>query len=78
MAAIFISYRHVDPDQKLAAELAAYLAQNKISCFVDSDIRISQEWSGVIDSEIRACIDFQLIDEGRLRDDGRVATKLRC
>jgi hypothetical protein len=55
MAAIFLSYRHVDPVQKLATELTNYLAKHKISYFVDTQIRISEEWSRVIDRELRAC-----------------------
>jgi TIR domain len=55
MAAIFLSYRHVDPDQKLASELTNYLARHNISYFVDTQIRISEEWSRVIDREFRAC-----------------------
>jgi hypothetical protein len=55
MAAIFISYRHVDPDQKLASDLAKYLTERRVSYFVDTQLRISQEWVEVIDRELRGC-----------------------
>jgi len=55
MAEVFISYRHVDPDQKLAAELAKYFAERQVSHFVDTEIRIGQEWVKVIDRELREC-----------------------
>jgi len=55
MAEVFISYRHVDPDQKMAAELAKYLAERQTSYFVDTEIRIGLEWVKVIDRELRDC-----------------------
>jgi hypothetical protein len=54
MADVFISYRHVSPDQDLAAELATYLGTHGVSCFVDTEIRIAEEWVKVIDRELRA------------------------
>ena len=44
MADVFISYRHVSPDQSLVAELATYLGANNVSHFVDTEIRFVQEW----------------------------------
>lgn len=54
MAEVFISYRHISPDQDLAARLANYLAQRRITHFLDTEIRIGQEWVKVIDRELRA------------------------
>ena len=54
MADVFISYRHVSPDQDLAAELARYLGDRRVSFFIDTEIRIAEEWVKVIDSELRA------------------------
>jgi hypothetical protein len=54
MADVFISYRHVSPDQDLAAELARYLGEHRVSCFVDTGIHIGEEWDKVIDRELRA------------------------
>jgi Cdc6-like AAA superfamily ATPase len=55
MADVFISYRQVDPDQKLAAELGNYLGRSRISHFIDTGIRIGQKWIEVIDRELRTC-----------------------
>ncbi len=55
MADVFISYRHILPDQDLADHLAGYLAKNRITYFVDSKIPVGQEWVKVIDRELRAC-----------------------
>jgi hypothetical protein len=55
MADVFISYRHVRPDQDLAAELKNYLNENRVSHFIDTELRISQNWIEVIDRELRAC-----------------------
>ena len=54
MAEVFISYRHVDPDQRLAAELSTYLTQKTVSHFVDKEIRIGEEWVEVIERELKA------------------------
>ena len=55
MAAVFISYRHLKPDEDLAAELVTYLAGQGVSYFVDTRLQIGQKWVEVIDREIRAC-----------------------
>jgi len=55
MADVFISYRHVRPDQDLAAELKNYLNENRVSHFIDTGLRIGQNWIEVIDRELRAC-----------------------
>jgi hypothetical protein len=55
MAEVFISYRHVRPDQELAAALAGFLASHRVAYFVDTELRIGQEWVKVIDRELRAC-----------------------
>jgi hypothetical protein len=54
MAEVFISYRHISPDQDLAARLANYLAKRRVTHFLDTDIRLGQEWVKVIDRELRA------------------------
>src|SRR5712692_9258380 len=55
MADVFISYRRVDPDQKLAAELSRYCAEHHVSYFLDTEMRIRQESVKVIDRELRDC-----------------------
>ncbi|HEV3200662.1 MAG TPA: AAA-like domain-containing protein [Bryobacteraceae bacterium] len=55
MADVFISYRHVKPDEDLVAELAKYLTDHRVAHFVDTELRIGQEWIKVIDRELRAC-----------------------
>lgn len=53
MPQIFISYAHANPDQELAAELAAFLDANGFGVFVDSKIRLGQDWVEQIDIELR-------------------------
>lgn len=70
MAEVFISYRHVQPDQQLAAELASYLTEHQVAPFVDTEIRIGQEWVRVIDRELRACASLVvLISADSIRSD---------
>lgn len=53
MPQIFISYAHSNPDQELAAELAVFLDANGFGVFVDSKIRLGQDWVEQIDIELR-------------------------
>lgn len=54
MAEVYISYRHIKPDQDLAAELSEYLTGHRVSYFRDTDIRIGQKWAEAIERELRA------------------------
>jgi hypothetical protein len=70
MPKIFISYRHVDPDQALAAELAAFLEGARLSVFVDTKIRVGQEWVEQIERELRSSQYFVvLLSEDSIRSD---------
>ena len=55
MAQVFISYRHVEPDQSLANELATIGKQHRV--FIDSQIPLGKEWGDVIDEHL-ATADF--------------------
>ncbi len=55
MAEVFISYRHVSPDQNLADELSKFLQGQNVSCFRDREILIGQNWVQMIEKELRAC-----------------------
>lgn len=53
MPQVFISYAHANPDQELAAELASFLDANGFVVFVDSNIRLGQNWVEQIDVQLR-------------------------
>jgi hypothetical protein len=55
MAQVFISYRHVVPDEQLAGELASYFDEHNITYFKDTGIRIGTRWIDEIDNQLRAC-----------------------
>src|SRR4051794_7236254 len=55
MADVFISYRHVKPDQEFAVELGKYFTDHRVSHFIDTGIRIGQKWIEAIDRELRSC-----------------------
>ena len=55
MAEVFISNRHVAPDQDLARELSSYLTTQAVPHFIDTRIGLSQNWVEVIDRELTAC-----------------------
>lgn len=70
MADVFISFRHVNPDQQLAAELAKYLTQHGVTYFIDYEIRISMNWSEVIERELKAAKSLVvLLSEDSMRSD---------
>jgi hypothetical protein len=70
MPKVFISYRHVAPDQELAAELARFLEGNGLSVFVDTRIRIGQEWVDEIDRQLRSAQHFVvLLSSESIRSD---------
>jgi DNA polymerase III delta prime subunit len=51
VAQVFISYKHVEPDQSLAVELAdAIRKQHRV--FIDSQIPLGQEWGDVINEHL--------------------------
>ncbi len=70
MPKVFISYRHVDPDQCLAAELAAFLQSARLGVFVDTKIRIGQEWVQQIERELSSSQFFVvLLSADSIRSD---------
>ena len=60
MSKIFISYKHVDPDQALADFLRDYLAQRRHSVFLDTQIVVGDNWTEEIDHHIRTS-DFFIV-----------------
>jgi hypothetical protein len=70
MAEVFISYRHVSPDQDLAEELSKFLQGQGVSCFRDKEILIGQNWVQMIEKELRACQSFAvLLSSESIRSD---------
>ncbi|MGI9070567.1 MAG: toll/interleukin-1 receptor domain-containing protein [Bryobacteraceae bacterium] len=53
MPNVFISYSHVSPDQDLARQLAGLLEANGVTVFVDTKIRIGEDWVEQIDRQLR-------------------------
>jgi hypothetical protein len=58
MAQVFISYAHVNPDQQLAAELHRRIETNGFDVFVDTKIRLGQNWVEQIDLQLRNSTHF--------------------
>jgi hypothetical protein len=70
MPKVFISYRHVAPDQELAAELARFLEEKEFAVFVDTKIRIGQEWVDEIDRQLHSAQHFVvLLSSESIRSD---------
>lgn len=58
MSQVFISYRHVPPDEELAERLCAYLQERGLSVFLDKQIRVGRDWVEEIDRQLRASGSF--------------------
>lgn len=83
MPQVFISYAHANPDCDLAGQLTAALEANGLSVFVDSKIRIGQDWSEQIDVELRKSEFFVVllsavsIESPMVRREVAIAYKLK-
>jgi hypothetical protein len=82
MADVFICYRHVKPDEDLAAELGNYFTKHRVSHFIDTGLRIGQNWIEVVDRELRACqslivlLSSESIRSDMVRQEVRLAYQL--
>jgi hypothetical protein len=53
MSQVFISYAHVNPDQDIAAKLQRVIETNGFDVFVDSKIRLGQNWVEQAEVQLR-------------------------
>ena len=54
MSKVFISYRHTNPDERLAVSLANRLQANSVSVFIDRQILIGTKWVDEIERQLRS------------------------
>lgn len=70
MGQVFLSYRHVQPDEDLADQLCAYLVTQGLPVFQDKQIRIGLDWVAEIDRQLRASTALVvLLSEASVRSD---------
>jgi hypothetical protein len=70
VAKVFISYRHVQPDEELANQLAAFLAANQFEVFFDKNLLTGQKWVAEIERQIRTSQHFvALLSAESIRSD---------
>ena len=70
MSQVFLSYRHVQPDEELAEGLCAYLQARGLRVFLDRQIRVGLDWVAEIDRQLRASDAFVvLLSEESIRSD---------
>jgi TIR domain len=50
---VFISYRHISPDQDLAGFLEGYLKSRGLDVFIDTQMLVGDRWVEEIESRIR-------------------------
>ncbi len=54
MRQVFVSYKHVPPDEQLAKGLHAHLVEKGLRVFVDTQIKVGLDWVAEIDRQLRA------------------------
>ena len=70
MSQVFISYRHVEPDERLAEALCAYLEERGLRAFLDKRIEVGLDWIKEIDRQLRASSFLVvLLSEASIRSD---------
>lgn len=70
MSQIFLSYRHVPPDEELAEGLCAYLQERGLRVFIDKQILTGSDWVEEIGRQLHASDSFVvLLSEGSIRSD---------
>lgn len=70
MSQVFLSYRHVPPDEQLAERLCAHLQEQGLRVFLDKQIRVGLDWVAEIDRQLRASDSFVvLLSEESIRSD---------
>lgn len=83
MQNVFISYSHVSPDQDLASQLAGALEANGVTVFLDTKIRIGEDWVEQIERQLRSSQYFIVllsaasIESDMVRREIALAYKLR-
>ena len=70
MSQVFLSYRHVPPDEQLAERLCAFLEERGLRVFLDKQIRVGLDWVAEIDRQLRASDYFVVfLSEDSIRSD---------
>jgi hypothetical protein len=70
MSQVFVSYSHVSPDQDLAAKLSRSLEANGFDVFIDSKIRLGENWVEQIDIQLRSSTHFiALLSAASIKSD---------
>lgn len=70
MSQVFVSYRHVEPDEGLADRLCAYLVGRGLRVFLDKRIEVGLDWAKEIDRQLRASSFLVvLLSEESIRSD---------
>jgi hypothetical protein len=58
---VFISYRHVKPDEDLALALEKALTRDGCQVFIDRNMVLGTEWATEIDRQLRAAAFFVVL-----------------
>lgn len=70
MTQVFISYRHISPDQDLAGFLEGYLKSRGFDVFIDTQMLVGDRWVEEIERRIRTSSFFvALLSAYSIRSD---------
>jgi hypothetical protein len=69
MGRVFVSYRHTQPDQALAARIEEFLTARGVPVFSDAHIQLGEKWSVAVDTHLaRSRFLVVLLSEASLRN----------
>jgi hypothetical protein len=80
---VFLSYRHVEPDEQLAERLCAFLQERGLRVFLDKQIQVGSDWVEEIERQLRASDSFVVflsqdsIRNDMVRQEVKIAHELR-
>ena len=70
MPKVFVSYRHVAPDEECALQLCAFLEREGFDVFIDKRIHVGQRWVEEIDRHLKSSDHFVvLLSADSIRSD---------
>ena len=61
MPKVFISYRHVAPDEDCAVQLCTFLEREAFEVFLDKRILVGQKWVEEIDRHLKSSDHFVIL-----------------
>ena len=77
MVRVFVSYRRVDPDLRLAAGIEQFLSSHGVSVFRDTQMRVGDEWARTIEKQLDSADYLVVLVSRKAMLSGNVCEEVR-